>query len=739
METRPKEPVIFYSVMFSISPLRHYIPHIKKALSASWLFLTASIVANIINMLFNIYLGRTLETADYGLIAFLVSILYVASIVFSALANTVNHVLSGGQELSQKNLRRIFLVVFFFSAAWIVFSPIAAHRFQINGALPLILFAPALTLGVFVAMKKGILQSELRFKILGIAFLGETVVKLTAAVAFVQFGFSEWVYLSLPLAVLTTYLIVKRAASSCVKKTATEESFPFPFFASSMLAGISTIAFLSADIILVKLFFPPDIAGQYALLALTGKMLYFLGSILSSFIIPLVSRDENKNLETRPFIKLLFTGTILLTLGGALFFILFGKQFFSLLFGEKFTPVLPLLAPYVLAMSAFTISSSLALYHLAKKRYLFPALAIMFSSTLVLGIVFMHDSLRDVVRVFLTVSLAELALFIFLSFFLPARTRMLASKDMKANANTAPKTRPTVTIALPAYNEGANIGNLLAQLLQQNTENFILEKILVLSDGSTDNTVVVAKTFEKSGVQVIDGKENLGKSFRQNQAMEISSSDILVMMDADLLIGNNTMLANLIRPIVEDGADLTSQWPQLTRPQTWIERVLQAGFELKYRVYTHFKNGSNIYTCVGAARAFSKRLYKDIQFPAVSSGEDQYSYLYCVRHNFKYQQAKDAVTFFKLPSTFKDYRSYALRIFQTQRRHGDVFGEEFVKKEHCLPFYLVLESSVVTFIKRPIDTATYIALHLYMQHQAMRQPISVKATYETLASTKKLT
>lgn len=728
--------------MSRLSSLRLYIPHIKKALSASWFFLAASILANIVNMLFNIYLGRTLETADYGLIAFFVSILYLTSVVLSALANAFNHILSRGLRLSQKHSRQILFGVLLFSAGWIVLSPATAHFFQIKGILPLILFTPALTLGVFSAMEKGVLQSDLRFKILGIAFLMETIVKFFVALALVQFGLMEWVYISLPLGALATYLIVKSATSSRDKKDEEEVSFPFHFFWSSMLAGLSTIAFLSADIILVKLFFPPEIAGQYALLALTGKMLYFLGSILSSFIIPLVSRDEDKSLETRPFIKLLFAGTILLTFGGVLFFVVFGKAFLTLLFGEKFIPVLPLLLPYILAMGAFTLSSSLVLYHLAKKRYLFPALAIASSSALILGIMFMHDSLEDVVEVFLAVSLVNLAMLVFVDFFLSARSRMLAAKDAdvkKMPADASTKALPTVTIALPAYNEEANIGNLLAQLLQQNTETFVLEKILVLSDGSTDDTVAVAKTFEKSGVQVLDDEVNRGKSFRQNQAMEISTSDILIMMDADLLIGNTAMLENLIRPIIEDGADLTSQWPQLTMPQTWVERVLQAGFELKYRVYTEYKNGSNIYTCVGAARAFSKRLYKDMRFPAVSSGEDQYSYLYCVRHNFSYQQAKDAVTFFKLPSTFKDYKSYAFRIFQTQRRHGDAFGEEFVKKEHCLPIPLVLKSAIVTLMRRPIDTAVYVALHIYMQRQALKQPLSTKTTYETLASTKKLT
>ena len=55
------------------------------------------------------------------------------------------------------------------------------------------------------------------------------------------------------------------------------------------------------------------------------------------------------------------------------------------------------------------------------------------------------------------------------------------------------KPKPIVTIATIALNEESNIKRLLDSILKQRAKNFRLGKILVVSDGSADNTVNIAK------------------------------------------------------------------------------------------------------------------------------------------------------------------------------------------------------------------------------------------------------
>lgn len=55
---------------------------------------------------------------------------------------------------------------------------------------------------------------------------------------------------------------------------------------------------------------------------------------------------------------------------------------------------------------------------------------------------------------------------------------------------------PLVTVIVPAHNEEQNIGNLLNTLLDQSYSNL---EILVVNDGSTDNTAQIVKDYRRRG------------------------------------------------------------------------------------------------------------------------------------------------------------------------------------------------------------------------------------------------
>lgn len=294
-----------------------------------------------------------------------------------------------------------------------------------------------------------------------------------------------------------------------------------------------------------------------------------------------------------------------------------------------------------------------------------------------------------------------------------------------------------VTVGIPAYNEGYNIDNILRQVIAQKQKGFFIEKIIVVSDGSTDKTVRIAKKYINHGVEVIDGKKNRGQSHRQNEIISKVSSDVLVLLNADLLLKNNDVILNLIEPI-RKGADLSAQWANPISPKTFIARVLSAGFNLKYFIYTHHKKGNNIYTCVGHIRALSRKFYSHVTFPLVSYGEDQYLYLTCIRRGYEYKYVDKGGLYFKLPETLDDYIKYAKRIFQTQQKFGEVFSEQFVKQERFLPFGLLFRGFIYQLEKEPFHTALYIILHTVTQQWALRQPIHNSHVFETSSSTKSL-
>lgn len=106
-----------------------------------------------------------------------------------------------------------------------------------------------------------------------------------------------------------------------------------------------------------------------------------------------------------------------------------------------------------------------------------------------------------------------------------------------------------VTI-IPAYNEEETISEVLCVLKKVNKIN----QIIVVSDGSSDNTVKVAESF---GVTVIALEKNLGKGGAMKKGLENVSADVLLFLDADLVGLTKKHINNLLNPVLQDKADMT--------------------------------------------------------------------------------------------------------------------------------------------------------------------------------------
>ena len=97
-----------------------------------------------------------------------------------------------------------------------------------------------------------------------------------------------------------------------------------------------------------------------------------------------------------------------------------------------------------------------------------------------------------------------------------------------------------VTVVLPAYNEEENLGHLLQKFKDVAEDIYNLQlNIIVVNDGSTDNTSAVAKSFGDSlKVEVIENEKNLGLADTFMRGMIIASEqahedDVILCMDAD--------------------------------------------------------------------------------------------------------------------------------------------------------------------------------------------------------------
>jgi len=92
-----------------------------------------------------------------------------------------------------------------------------------------------------------------------------------------------------------------------------------------------------------------------------------------------------------------------------------------------------------------------------------------------------------------------------------------------------------VSILIPAYNAQKWISQTINSALSQTWPN---KEIIIVDDGSRDNTFTIAKQFESSNLKIVS-QENKGASAARNKALEYAQGDYIQWLDADDLLASN--------------------------------------------------------------------------------------------------------------------------------------------------------------------------------------------------------
>lgn len=101
---------------------------------------------------------------------------------------------------------------------------------------------------------------------------------------------------------------------------------------------------------------------------------------------------------------------------------------------------------------------------------------------------------------------------------------------------------PTVSVCIAARNETHALAQCLEQVLRSDYKKL---EILVLDDGSTDDTSLIIKSFANAGVRFIPGKQLpigwLGKNHAYKTLSDEASGDILLYIDVDTVLSQSSI------------------------------------------------------------------------------------------------------------------------------------------------------------------------------------------------------
>ncbi|MFA6096140.1 MAG: glycosyltransferase [Candidatus Paceibacterota bacterium] len=294
----------------------------------------------------------------------------------------------------------------------------------------------------------------------------------------------------------------------------------------------------------------------------------------------------------------------------------------------------------------------------------------------------------------------------------------------------------TVTIGVPAYNEEANIKELLDSLIRVREDGFVIKEIFIISDGSTDKTSAIVASFKDERIRLIDSPERKGKPARINEVFSVAGSDIVVILDADIRLSSPDVIKDLIRPIIEGRAVYSSGLAFPLPPKTFVQKIAFTGVGI-WNDLRKSKYASPLYFSEGSVRAFGKTLYKEMKFPETSA-DDVFPFLYCEQKKYAFVSAEKALVHYKLPETLSDYLKQYKRFIKSKGIQELSYDKEFVEKYYTIGLEAKAVYLARRMIKNPFWTVLYLGMVPLVRILCMIDKDRTEARWEPISSSKKI-
>ena len=222
----------------------------------------------------------------------------------------------------------------------------------------------------------------------------------------------------------------------------------------------------------------------------------------------------------------------------------------------------------------------------------------------------------------------------------------------------------TITILIPAYNEEENITSCINSILNQKGDSYLVKKILVISDGSTDATVERVQLIDSPIITCVTWKENQGIEAAVDYAFRNTSNDFIIKLDGDLAFNNNHALERILKKQKENQSDLVYigqnyQTPDQTLLQKYIAYI--HGQLYKKDLLPQLTEPQYLQTHIVGSYLIPRDLYKKITIPSDIVPEDVYIFYKAQEEGFVTSYLLDPQVYFAYPQSWSHHLSQITR------------------------------------------------------------------------------
>ena len=210
---------------------------------------------------------------------------------------------------------------------------------------------------------------------------------------------------------------------------------------------------------------------------------------------------------------------------------------------------------------------------------------------------------------------------------------------------------PAISVVIPAFNEAAGIEATVRSMASSRYPSDV--EIIVVDDGSTDDTASIVRGLRLPGVRVIS-QRNAGKPAALNRGIALARHDILVLVDGDTVFASDALAwlaARMSEPSVGAVSGNTKVANRRGLLGRWQHLEYVMGFNLDRRMFDLL---GAIPTVPGAIGAFRRAALRDVGgLSAATLAEDTDLTMAICRSGWRIVYEQHAVAWTEAPATLR--------------------------------------------------------------------------------------
>ncbi|MEM3112797.1 MAG: oligosaccharide flippase family protein [Candidatus Pacearchaeota archaeon] len=362
------------------------------------------LIFNFFNFIFQFLMARMLGPEDYGVFAALTTIIYFMAIPMGSVEMLMSKYTSKFKVKKEYGKIKYLLSKMFYkgiklSAVLFVVSIPLMFAFSYFLKIDFFLIFITFTLIFFIFIlpaTRGVMLGMKKFFSLGTNFIIESLSKLLIAIFLILFGIRVYgaiigIIFGTIIAMIFSLIPIKEIMKS--KKEKTGDLNVYSQSSKIFFVFVAILLFQSIDVILAKRFFSSEMAGQYAVANLLGKIIFFGTFAITKAMFPIASENhESGNKTSSIFMKSLSIVAVLSTLV-ILAYALFPKFIITLLFGVEYLEISEIAAYVGVAFTLLSLSTITLMYAISINKSLKIWHLLIFSLSQILLLTLLKNSL----------------------------------------------------------------------------------------------------------------------------------------------------------------------------------------------------------------------------------------------------------------------------------------------------------------------------------------------------------